>query len=103
MAIFLIVILIILPFGGSVIPKEDLIDAKADFSLSGLININVCQNPSKYGFIHRNGTNKYYAIADLMMRWVEGENYCKSFGAHLPIPKNIDDVYFLRGKYTVLY
>lgn len=69
---------------------------RSDFSQSGSHHLNVCQNPSKYGFTQRFGTNKYYAIADLMMRWIEGENYCQSFGAHLPVSKNMDDVNFFR-------
>ena len=30
------------------------------------------------------------------MNWIEAENYCQSFGAHLPIPKNMDDINFFR-------
>ena len=69
---------------------------KSRFGQSLNTNEIVCQNASKYGFTPRSGTNKYYAIADIFMNWIEAENYCQSFGAHLPIPKNMDDVNFFR-------
>lgn len=68
---------------------------KTDFSLK--LKESVCENPRRYGFKQRNHTSKYYLIADLMMRWVEGEFYCQSLGSHLPVAKNPDDLSFLRS------
>ncbi|RNA41475.1 C-type lectin domain family 4 member M-like isoform X1 [Brachionus plicatilis] len=59
-------------------------------------SLSACTNPSSYGFIQRAGTTKYYAIADLQMNWIDGENYCQSFGAHLPVASSAR---FLGGKF----
>ncbi len=69
---------------------------RSDFSLNGNSKLTVCSNTSKFGFIQRSGTNRYYAVADLMMKWIDAENYCQSFGAHLPVVKSQADTDFLR-------
>jgi len=66
------------------------------FSLNGNTKETVCSNTKKFGFVQRVGTNKYYSVADLMMRWIDAENYCQSFGAHLPVVKSNADNDFLR-------
>jgi hypothetical protein len=58
----------------------------------------VCSNPSYHGFVKRSGTNQYYSSADLQMTWIDGETYCQSFGAHLPVVLNDNDENFLRCK-----
>ncbi|RMZ98887.1 macrophage mannose receptor 1-like [Brachionus plicatilis] len=59
-------------------------------------NLSACSDPASYGFIQRAGTNKYYAIADIQMNWIDAENYCQSFGAHLPVAASASDTNFFR-------
>lgn len=58
----------------------------------------VCSQPNNFGFKKRGETNKYYAIGDFPMSWFEAENFCQSFGAHLPIVNSSEDTTFLRCK-----
>ena len=55
-----------------------------------------CINPASNGFIQRVGTTKYYLIADIQMNWIDAENYCQSFGAHLPVATSASDTNFFR-------
>ncbi|RNA15691.1 macrophage mannose receptor 1 [Brachionus plicatilis] len=59
-------------------------------------NLSACSDLASYGFIQRAGTNKYYAIADIQMNWIDAENYCQSFGAHLPVAASASDTNFFR-------
>ncbi|RNA05364.1 hypothetical protein BpHYR1_026669 [Brachionus plicatilis] len=58
--------------------------------------ISACTNPASYDFIQRAGTSKYYAIADIQMNWIDAENYCQKFGAHLPVASSAR---FVGGKF----
>ncbi|RNA26341.1 hypothetical protein BpHYR1_004038 [Brachionus plicatilis] len=60
--------------------------------------LSACTNPGSYGFIQRAGTTKYYLIADIQMNWIDGENYCQSFGAHLPVAASAR---FVGGKFMI--
>ncbi|RNA28450.1 serine threonine kinase [Brachionus plicatilis] len=59
-------------------------------------NNSICTNPAAYGFVQRAGTAKYYATADLQMNWIDAENYCQFFGAHLPVAADASDNNFFR-------
>lgn len=61
-------------------------------------NLSACTNPASYDFIQRAGTSKYYAIGDIQMSWIDAENYCQSFGAHLPVTVSASDTNFFRCK-----
>ncbi|RNA05844.1 hypothetical protein BpHYR1_011337 [Brachionus plicatilis] len=67
--------------------------------------LSACTNPASFGFIKRAGTTKYYSIADIQMNWIDGENYCQSFGAHLPVAVSASDTNFFRwfvgGKFMI--
>lgn len=56
-----------------------------------------CTYSRDNGFIKRSETNKSYLVVDQMMKWSDGEIFCNSFSAHLPIVRNHLDKYFLRG------
>jgi hypothetical protein len=58
----------------------------------------ICSDAANHGFVHRFGTNQYYSSGDLQMTWIDGETYCQSFGAHLPVVLNDNDQNFLRCK-----
>lgn len=62
----------------------------------GSVKAITCQNPNKYGFVGRYGTDEYYLISDVLLTWTDGENYCQKYGAHLPSVSNINDVNYLR-------
>ncbi len=74
-------------------------NARGDFSSNSFTRNAVCSNPNNYGFVQRSGTTKFYSIADLMMMWLDGENYCQSFGGHLPVIRSQADQDFLRCKF----
>lgn len=61
-------------------------------------SFSACTNPASYGFVQRAGTTKYYSIADIQMNWIDAENYCQSFGAHLPVATSASDINFFRCK-----
>ncbi|CAF1114916.1 unnamed protein product [Brachionus calyciflorus] len=66
-------------------------------NLLSSVNSIVCQNPSQYGFIKRDGTSFHYTVADLTMDWFSAENYCQSLGGHLATSKNSDDDKYLKS------
>lgn len=65
-------------------------------------NILVCTNPAAYGFVQRAGTTKYYATADIQLTWIDAENYCQYFDAHLPVAVDASDMNFFRCKLIIL-
>ena len=58
--------------------------------------VNVCLNPVAYGFVNRAGTYEYYMISDILMNWIDGENYCQKYEAHLPSISAQSDLDYLR-------
>jgi hypothetical protein len=56
----------------------------------------VCNNPKYFGFVNRAGTNEYYMISDILMSWLNGENYCQKYGTHLPSITKQSDLDYLR-------
>jgi hypothetical protein len=59
---------------------------------------NSCFNPFNYGFVNRAGTNQYYMISDILMNWIDGENFCRKYEAHLPSISSQSDLDYLRCK-----
>jgi len=58
--------------------------------------VNVCFNPVAYGFVNRAGTFEYYMISDILMNWIDGENFCQKYEAHLPSIASQSDLDYLR-------
>ncbi len=58
--------------------------------------VNVCFNPFNYGFVNRADTNQYYMISDILMNWIDGENFCQKYEAHLPSISSQSDLDYLR-------
>ena len=56
----------------------------------------VCSNPVPYGFVNRVGTYEYYMISDILMNWIDGENFCQKYEAHLPSIASQSDLDYLR-------
>jgi hypothetical protein len=36
-------------------------------------------------------------VGDILMNWIDSENYCQTFGGHLPSISNQSDLDYLRG------
>ncbi|CAF0733941.1 unnamed protein product [Brachionus calyciflorus] len=70
---------------------------KTLFSKAVLNKYEVCLYPQNFGFIQRPSTNYLYSIADLQMPWLFAEDYCLSFGGHLPVIHISEDLDFLRS------
>ena len=65
-------------------------------------NSKVCNKPLAFGFVKRNGTAEYYMISDILMNWIDAENFCQKSGANLPSISNQSDQDYLRGFFEFL-